>query len=111
MTVIGRPSFAHEFPEDPKIEAMLEAFTRGDYAGVRAEAKAIEQSASDESIKRAARSLVERTRADPLAIALLALTALLLAVVGGFWMVHATAPALASPHPPTPSAHDLGYPR
>jgi len=110
MTVIGRPAFARELPEDPKIEAMLEAFTRGDYAGVRAEAKVIERSASDESIKRAARSLVERTRADPLAITLLALTALLLAFVGGFWKVHGKAPALASPQTPTQSPRDRAYP-
>ena len=111
MTVIGRPAFARELPEDPKIEAMLEAFTRGDYAGVRAEAKVIERSASDESIKRAARSLVERTRADPLAITLLALTALLLAFVGGFWMVHGKAPATPSPHPPPQSTRDRDYSR
>jgi hypothetical protein len=83
---------------------MVEAFARGDYARVRADARAIERASHDDALKGAARALVERTNPDPLALALLALAALLLAFLGGWWMVNGGPPD--GPRPPTPS-HSL----
>jgi hypothetical protein len=77
---------------EPRLEAMVEAFARGDYARVRADAGEIERVSQDDALKREARALVERTNPDPLALALLALAALLLAVLGGWWMVEGRPP-------------------
>lgn len=82
----SRPSFAHAFPRTPDLDALVEAFARGDYAAVRARAPALERSADDPAVREAARTLVERTRPEPTAVALLAIAALLLAVLGA-WAV------------------------
>ncbi|HEV3190446.1 MAG TPA: hypothetical protein VGY54_08110 [Polyangiaceae bacterium] len=103
MTNTPRPSFAVDFPRSPELDALLDAFERGDYRRVRSEGPMLERSAADESIKRAARTLVERTQPDPLAVALLALAALLLVALGGWWITHSKPPALAAPGSPTES--------
>ncbi len=88
MTSDRRPSFAQDFPRTPELDAAVDAFARGDYAQVRAAADAIDRGDHGDAVKLAARRLVDRTRPDPLALALLALAAALLAVVGGWWIVH-----------------------
>jgi hypothetical protein len=85
---------------EPRLEAMIEAFARGDYARVRADAKELERASHDDALKQAARALVDRTNPDPLALALLAMAALLLAVLGGWWMVDVRPPD--GPHRPPP---------
>jgi hypothetical protein len=87
-----RPSFAERFPRSPRLDAIVDAFARSDYARVRAEASALERTTDDPEIKTAARTLIERTRPDPLAIGLLALGAVLL-VVFALW-------AVSNGHPP-----------
>jgi hypothetical protein len=101
MTDMPRPAFAVDFPPSPELDALLDAFVRGDYRRVRSQGPMLERSATDENVKRAARSLVERTKPDALAIALLVLAALLLIVLGGWWTMHGRAPALVSPGLPT----------
>jgi hypothetical protein len=82
----SRPQFARAFPRTPELDALVEAFGRGDYAAVRARAPCLQRSADDPAVRDAARTLVERTRPDPAAVALLAIAALLLAVLGA-WAV------------------------
>jgi hypothetical protein len=83
----SRPSFTHAFPRTPDLDALVEAFARGDYAAVRARAPGLERSTDDPAVREAARTLVERTRPDPTAVALLAVAALLLAVLGAWAVV------------------------
>ena len=61
MTTRGeRPPFAKDWPDDAGLTAALEAFSRGDFAAVRQQAKALEAH-DDEAVRRAARDLVART--------------------------------------------------
>jgi hypothetical protein len=76
-----RPRFASSFPRTPELDALVEAFGRGDYAAVRARGPALERSAGDPAVKQAARELVARTRPDPASAALLAIAAVLLIVL------------------------------
>jgi hypothetical protein len=86
------PSFARDYPRAAELDALVEAFARGDYARVRREAPQLATSSTDARVRTAARELHTRTRPDPLAVVLLALTAALLVALGGFWMVHGKAP-------------------
>jgi hypothetical protein len=80
-----RPPFARDYPKLPEIDALLERFQAGDYAGVRAAAKKLEAHA-DEDTRRAARDLVSRTAPDPaMRWLLLAVLAMILAVTG-YWL-------------------------
>jgi hypothetical protein len=103
MSEPSRPPFAVDFPRSPELDALLDAFVQGDYRRVRSEGRRLERSAGDENTKRAAGILIERTNPDPLAIALLALAALLLLVLGGWWITRGKPPALVSPSSPAES--------
>src|SRR5579872_3680432 len=87
-----RPSFAKDFPRTPELDALVNAFVQGDYAFVRDAGRALTASSGDESIRRAARVLIERTDPDPIAVALLVIAALVLLALGGFWMAFGKAP-------------------
>jgi len=99
-----RPTFARQFPRDPALDALVEAFERGDYARVRAEAPGLERASGDDAVKAAARTLVERTQPDPLAVRLLVVTGALLVVLTVWWIVHGKAPA-SSTQTTTPVEH------
>ena len=86
------PSFARAFPRSPDLDALVEAFARGDYAAVRARAPSLERSSNDPAIQQAARTLVERTRPEPLAVTLLAIAAALLVVLAAWAVRHGKAP-------------------
>lgn len=88
----ARPSFAVDFPRNPELDRAVESFAQGNYARVRSESARILASNADESTKCAARMLVERTKPGPLALLLLALAALSLASIGGWWIVYGKAP-------------------
>ena len=88
----GRPSFAADFPANAELDALVEAFSRGDYARVRAEAPALAKSTDDGAVRAAANTLLDRTRPDPLAVRMLLLTAALLLVLAGWWIVKAKPP-------------------
>jgi hypothetical protein len=92
MPPASRPSFARDFPPDPDLDALVEAFARGDYARVRSGGAALEHSSGDEAVRLATRALVERTRPDPLAIALLGLAALMLIVLAAWAIAHGRPP-------------------
>jgi hypothetical protein len=86
------PSFAREFPRSPELDALVQSFARGDYAAVRAGAPKLERSSSDPTIQQAARTLVERTRPDPLAVTLLVIAVTLLVVMAWWAVGHGKAP-------------------
>jgi hypothetical protein len=86
------PSFARVFPRSPELDALVDAFARGDYAAVRAGAPNLERSSADPATREAARMLVERTRPEPLAVTLLAIAAVLLVVLALWAVVHGKAP-------------------
>jgi len=92
VTPDRRPSFARDFPRTAALDAIVDAFARGDYARVRSEAPKLAESATEDEVRLAARALLERTRPDPTALALLALTAALLLVLSAWWIVHGKPP-------------------
>jgi hypothetical protein len=79
-------TFAQDFPKDPRLDALVNAFREGNYRRVRELAPGVVQSADREEVRKAARELVRRTEADPLSIGLLVLTALLLFVLSAYWI-------------------------
>jgi hypothetical protein len=96
-----RPSFASDFPRVPELDALVEAFERGDYARVRAEAPKLASSTEDAAVRDAARTLVDRTRPDRLAVGLVGLTGVLLVVLSAYWIFHGKAPEGSTPPRPT----------
>jgi hypothetical protein len=92
------PLFARGFPAHARLDALVDAFARGDYGQVRVEAPRLIDSSEPQDVRDAARVVLERTRPDPLAALLLGLTAVLLAFLTTYWAVHAK----ASPSPPPP---------
>ncbi len=95
-----KPAFAESFPKDPALDELVEAFARGDYAHVRTAGAKIAAESQDEAVRRAARTLVERTGSDATTKALLALAGALLVVLSAWWIAHGTAPAASSPPGP-----------
>jgi len=93
----SRPSFAKDFPRTPEVDTLVDDFARGDYARVRAQAPRLERGAEDLEVKRAARTLVQRTNPDPLALILLGLAALLLVALAGFWIANGKPPPAEAP--------------
>jgi hypothetical protein len=92
-----RPSFAEGFPRVPELDALVEAFARGNYAQVRREGRKLTRLAADDGVRRAARTLVERTEADPLSLALLGLAGALLIVTAAWWIAHGRPPPVSAP--------------
>jgi hypothetical protein len=95
-----RPAFANDFPREAALDALVDAFARGDYAHVRAEGPRLAASTDDPAVREAARTLVDRTKPDRLAVGLLVLTGLLLAVMTGYWVVNGAAPPGSGPTKP-----------
>jgi hypothetical protein len=80
-------------PGDPEIERLEEAFERGDYALVRAEAGRLAKEAERDEVRRAARALLRRIDPDPLAVVLLLAAMALLAFLAlWYWSQSHTAP-------------------
>jgi len=84
----SRPPFAADFPRDPELDALVAAFERGDFARVRDGVPRIVASPADEGVKSAAKALLSRTRPDPLATLLLAISAVLLVLLSAWWITH-----------------------
>jgi hypothetical protein len=92
MSPPRRPAFAADFPSAPELDALVDAFAGGDYARVRKEAPRLAQSADDPAVRAAAAVLLDRTKPDPLALLLLAVTAVLLVAMTGYWVIAGGAP-------------------
>jgi hypothetical protein len=75
-------------PRDPEIERLEQAFERGDYALVRAEAGRLAKEAEHDDVRRAARALLRRIDPDPLAIVLLFAAMALLAFLALWYWSH-----------------------
>lgn len=88
QTSWGFPAFAKDFPRHPKLDALVAAFERGDYATVRAGASKLAAEDEDEAVRNAARLLSERIHPDPSAKALFWIAAAVLVVLTGFWVTH-----------------------
>ena len=98
------PAFARDFPRDPALDALVEAFADGDYARVRAEAPKLARESEDPAVQKAARELRARVEADPLAVKLLLVTGALLVALAAWWITHGLPPAPLGPpsaKPPT----------
>jgi hypothetical protein len=95
-----RPAFARDFPPHAALDSLVAAFARGDYARVRAEAPQLVSSSEPTEVRDAARTLLDRTRPDPLAVWLLALTGALLVILTAYWATNAKPPPNSPP--PTP---------
>lgn len=79
-----RPAFLLGFPDDPKLNELVAAFERGDFAYVRANANDVADNATDDDVSAAARDLRRRIDPDPLVTRLLLMSLALLAFLIGW---------------------------
>ncbi len=84
----GYPAFARDFPRHAELDALVAAFTRGDYRTVRERAPKLAGSAVDADVKRAAETLRARIEPDGSSRVLFLLAGLLLAFLTGWWVSH-----------------------
>jgi len=73
------PAFAHDYPIDPRLDALVRAFARGDFRRVRLEAPALAAETDDPAVRLAALNLRRRIDAAPAALALIGIGVALLA--------------------------------
>jgi hypothetical protein len=76
-----RPAFLLEYPHDPELEQLIEAFEGGNFAQVRRDAPELARRTHDEAVRRAALELRRRIDPDPLLLVLLALSIALLSFI------------------------------
>lgn len=100
------PAFAKDFPEDPRLDALVALFEQGNYQKVRREAAALLKATDDKAIHAAVAEILKRLQPDPLALYLLAISAALLAILAGwYWTQTSPSPAGREQAPfPPPSA-------
>jgi hypothetical protein len=84
-----RPAFAEAFPRTPELDALVEAFERGDHARVRTDAPKLAERSDDPRVAAAARELRARLDPDPIAYVLLGLPFLLLVFLSAWFLWHA----------------------
>jgi hypothetical protein len=84
----ARPAFAHDYPRDPDLDALVAAFDRGDYATVRRRAPAVASGAADPRVERAAQDLLRRISPDPLSRLLVLIAAALLVFLSVWYFTH-----------------------
>jgi hypothetical protein len=85
---MDRPAFAKDFPQHPEIDRVLDLFERGNYARAREDARALVKSTDDDAVRAAAREILKRLDPEPAAIYLVAISALLLALLAGWYWTH-----------------------
>lgn len=69
-----RPAFLLEYPHDPELERLIEAFEAGNFALIRRDAAELARRTNDEAVRRAALELRRRIDPDPLLLVMLALS-------------------------------------
>lgn len=79
-----RPAFLLDFPEDPELERLIQAFELGNYAFVRKAAPELAEKTTDAKVRAAAEELARRIEPDPLVKVLLGLAVGLLVLLT-FW--------------------------
>lgn len=98
------PSFAKNFPDDPRLNRLVLLFEQGNYAAVRAEAPALIKGSEDPEVRAAAEQLVKRLEPDPLALYLLGIAAALLVALAGWYWTHPGEGATPQGPPPSNNA-------
>ena len=68
-----RPAFLLDFPDDPELEPLIQAFEAGNFKAVRVGAPELAARTPDAKVRAAALELKRRTDPDPLLIVLLAM--------------------------------------
>ena len=76
-----RPAFLLEYPYDPELERLIEAFEAGNFALIRREAPELARRTRDEAVRLGALELRRRIDPDPLLLVLLALSVVLFAFI------------------------------
>ena len=84
----GFPSFAKDFPRNPKLDALVAAFADGDFAAVRIAAPNLAATTDDPAVKRAALLLRARIEPDKTARVFFGLAAALLVFLTVWWVTH-----------------------
>lgn len=79
------PGFAAKFPREPELDRLVDAFDRGDYRLVRAEATRLAKDDPREEVRGAARELLRRIDPDPLAVILLVAAVVLLVFLAAWY--------------------------
>lgn len=82
------PGFADAYPRHPKLDELVEAFERGDYAYVRREGLVLKGSTHDPRVRDAAEDLIRRTGPSRAMLAFLFFTLLLLLALAWYWTAH-----------------------
>ena len=96
----GFPRFALDFPREPELDALVDAFARGDYATVRERAPTLAASPdAPPDVKRAAQLLRARIDPDKTGRTFFALAAALLVFLTVWWVTH-DGPEHHAPAPP-----------
>ena len=85
-TLDSRPAFARNFPKDDALDALVTAFSRGDFRCVREGAPKLAEQSEDHAIQAAARELRRRIDPSPVALYLVALGFMLLVVLYGHYL-------------------------
>lgn len=101
----GFPRFAKDFPRHPELDALVAAFTRGDYKTVRERAPKLAAATDDEAVERAARLLRARIEPDPASKTLFLITAALLVFLTAWWIAHDGPEGNAPPAKVAPAAN------
>lgn len=97
--------FARGWPEDAELRPLVEAFSRGNYAYVRANAAGVAERASDPKVRAAARDLRRRIDPDPIAGILVLVAIGLLVMLASHYLGHrqesqpVQKPSRPAPHP------------
>lgn len=88
----GVPLFAQTYPRHEKLDALLDAFERGNYALVREDAAKLLSSTNDAAVRLATEDLLRRLEPDPLARYLLGTSTLLLVFFSIWYFTHRLGP-------------------
>jgi hypothetical protein len=88
------PAFAEKYPRDDALDALVDAFTRGDYRTVRRDAPRLAGESKDPDVQRAARELRRRIDPDPVSLVLVLVAMVLLGVLSFHYLGHPHAAAV-----------------
>lgn len=83
-----RPVFAKDFPPDADLDRILDLFDRGNFALAREGAQALLKRSEDDDVRSAARQILKRMEPEPAATYLIAISAVLLAILAGWYWMH-----------------------
>lgn len=82
------PSFAAGFPANAELDALVDAFVRGDYAAVREGAPRLAERSESADVRAAALDLRRRIDPDPLGKTLILVAGALLVFLAWWYLAH-----------------------